>query len=106
VAENVIPIPGWPYRSTVLNYLFALKSGNSYDLARNAEAYRGRVPDDYLPIADDPAGNLFCVTLRGDDKGAIYFWDHEHEREDPSDRGNMYRVAGDIRELLSKLRAE
>jgi hypothetical protein len=31
-------------------------------------------PLDYLPIAWDPGGGLFCLGLRGKDYGKVFFW--------------------------------
>jgi hypothetical protein len=43
----------------------------------------GLLPNKLLPIADDPGGNLYCISLSGADRGAVYFWNHERA-VDPS----------------------
>ncbi len=40
------------------------------------ETYFGRLPKDTLPIARDSGGNLWLLSVRSDDAGSIYFWDH------------------------------
>ncbi|WP_394370020.1 SMI1/KNR4 family protein [Sphingobacterium micropteri] len=30
-------------------------------------------------MAHDPGGNLVCISCDSDDKGCIYFWNHEND---------------------------
>jgi cell wall assembly regulator SMI1 len=46
------------------------------------ETYRERVPDWLLPVADDAFGNLFTVSLRNQDRGSVWFWNHELEADE------------------------
>lgn len=39
--------------------------------------YAGRMPSNLLPIGDSPGGNIYCLSVRGDDVGSVYCWDHE-----------------------------
>ena len=48
-------------------------------LEGNIQQYYERIPDSIVPIADDNAGNLICMGIRGDREGKIFFWDHETE---------------------------
>lgn len=41
--------------------------------------YGGVIPDGYLPIANDPGGNLLLLQCG---TGAIFAWDHEHRELD------------------------
>jgi hypothetical protein len=67
----------------IAKYLFSVHARPRYaSLVWNWEASRGRVPATLLPIGGDPFGNLICISLGGDDKGAIYFWDHEREADE------------------------
>ncbi|MFD2299298.1 SMI1/KNR4 family protein [Paracidovorax citrulli] len=69
--------------STSLNYFFPLLSKNSTDnLPYKIKLYKGRVPEEMLPIGSDSGGNLLLLSLKGKDRGAIFFWDHEMEAED------------------------
>src|SRR5687767_6495775 len=43
------------------------------------ETYSERVPDWLLPVADDAFGNLYAVSLRNEDRGSVWFWNHELE---------------------------
>ena len=31
----------------------------------------------FLPIGENVFGNVICLKVRGEDYGAVYFWDHE-----------------------------
>lgn len=48
------------------------------DLLSNLACYRDRMPEQFLPIADD-SGNELAMQLGGDRPGAIYYWDHNNE---------------------------
>jgi hypothetical protein len=62
------------------------------NLLENCKTYRGRIPANLLPIAHDPGGNVICLSLSGNDKGNVYFWDKDYERE-PPDYSNLYLIA-------------
>lgn len=69
------------------------------------EVYRGRVPTWLLPVADDEVGNLFAVSLRNEDLGTVWFWDHEEEtgEGDPPTMDNITLKAPDWRTFLDSL---
>lgn len=37
------------------------------------------IPDWLIPFADEDGGNLFCSSVREEDYGAIYYYNHEFE---------------------------
>lgn len=91
----------------LLSVFFGVRPGDGYDLMRNYETYRERIPPNFLPIADDPGGNLICLSIDGDDKGSVYFWDH-NEEEIPSDGevagySNVYLLARTFSEFINSL---
>src|SRR5687768_9249320 len=49
------------------------------DMIKVYEIYKDRVPSWLLPVADTEEGNLICISIRQEDEGAVYFWDHELE---------------------------
>ena len=51
-------------------------------LWRKLEVYADRVPYWLLPVATDEVGNLFAVSLRDEDNGSVWFWDHEEEADE------------------------
>lgn len=61
---------------------------------RKLTTYAGRVPNWLLPVASDEYGNLFAVSLRQQDNGSVWFWDHEEEADEgepPSEENIAYK---------------
>ncbi len=48
---------------------------NMLRLLREDEA----IPNWLIPFADEDGGNLFCFSVREEDCGAIYYYNHEFE---------------------------
>lgn len=46
------------------------------------DTYADRVPPWLVPVAEDEYGNLFAISLRDEDKGSVWFWDHEGEGDE------------------------
>lgn len=79
---------------------------DDYDLEENIDIYindEKRLPDGLIPIAEDDGGNLVCISCTGDDKGKIYFWNHEEEDEDDL-TANLYFVSNSFNEFVESLR--
>jgi hypothetical protein len=63
---------------------------------KKLDLYADRVPKWLLPVASDAFGNLFALSLRDQDKGSVWFWDHEREADEdepPADDNIEYRSA-------------
>lgn len=74
--------------------------GDHLDLeARLARYEDGRLPDGLVPVADADGGNLVCVSVRADDSGTVWFWDHERELPDES----VVQVASDFDAFVADL---
>lgn len=87
---------------TVLNQFYGI--GDMYNnLEDYIDIYEYRLPCGFIPIADDPSGNVICLGTEGTFYDEIYFWDHEQESEDPNDMSNMYLLANNINEFLETL---
>jgi cell wall assembly regulator SMI1 len=74
-----------------------------YDLEENMDIYifdEKRLPDFYIPIAEDDLGNLICISGDESDYGYIYFWDHEKEGE----KENMYIIADSFNKFINNLK--
>ena len=62
-----------------LKVFFGFSSdGEIYDIRNAFDMYEGRMPVGFLPIAEDYFGNIVCLSCIGEDRGKVYFWDHEH----------------------------
>jgi hypothetical protein len=106
---------GFPLRINESNYLHQKKvllrelccfcPGQCCDINYTLTVYVDRVPSGFIPIAYDPGGNLFVMSLSQVSYGAIYFWDHEAEvgdNEEPN-MSNVYLLAESWADLFSKL---
>ncbi len=109
--ENYVDFPFLdPYPGDdrgLITIFFEVMSGDTYDLMNNYRSYRSRMPSGFLPIASDPGGNVICLSLREDDQGCVYFWDHEDEEmtsegEEPG-RSNVYLLGKSFDDFISSL---
>ena len=69
-----------------------------YNVMRRVEI----IPFDMIPIADDPTGNVICISLSQDDYGAVYYLNHEFE---DSDTGYLMKskITDSFKEFIEKL---
>lgn len=69
-----------------------------YNVMRREEI----IPFDMIPIADDPTGNVICISLSQNDYGAVYYLNHEFE---DSDTGYLMRskITDSFKEFIEKL---
>src|SRR5262245_35647582 len=89
-------IPG----GTALADVFGLHGGPSY--LRLDKMYVQMMPyvgPDMLVFAADPYGNYFGLALAGDDRGTVYFIDHENLYASGAD---LPRVARSFEELVER----
>lgn len=108
---------GWSERSgfpigrtsSALGDLYPL-SNDAYGggLANELEVFRGRVPPWGIPIGCDQGGNVLVMSLRDEDFGAVFFWDHEKEEEyvDAGGDGPLPRIAGSFSEFVDSLEGD
>ena len=88
--------------TSVVNILNGI--GDMYDnLEKVMEIYKNRLPNSFIPIGDDPGGNVICLGIEKPYNEAIYFWDHENESSNPEVMSNMYFLAKDIGTFLDNL---
>ena len=89
-----------------IDLFFGFCDDDIYGIFDNYCTFLKRIPSNTIPIARDPGGNLFLMSIRGDDYGHIYFWDHEeeiYEGQEP-DYSNMSLVAKSFTDLLNNLK--
>ncbi len=105
---NIVALPDLG-DDTVLNYMFST-ADTGYNIVRDYNTLRAmdRIPVQALPIADDPGGNLFLLSVEPGSYGAVFFWDHEREPEDGgatvADFPNMSRLADDFAAFIGALK--
>ncbi|MCE3200953.1 SMI1/KNR4 family protein [Paenibacillus sonchi] len=78
--------------------------GDMYgNLDENIKIYEDRLPIGFVPIGNDPGGNVICIGTDEEFAGKIYFWDHEEEPEDPDDMSNVYLLANSFSDFLEQM---
>ncbi|MBR4753381.1 MAG: SMI1/KNR4 family protein [Thermoguttaceae bacterium] len=92
-----------PKKRSFLDQIFSKsddwRDGDVNDLYWNREVYKGRMPRNLLPIGYSSLDDQICLMLDGDQKGSIWFWDHEDERDEFSYE-NCYLLANSLGEFL------
>jgi hypothetical protein len=101
VIHGIEKLPGSHDGFYAVGMLYARCSNENYDLLAVARRpiYDGDVPRYTLLIGDDPFGNAFCLDLRPESFGKVYFWDHEHG----SDVSGLYLLAHDFVSFVNGL---
>lgn len=92
---------------TVVTYILGMHNGEYYaSLYKHIDMFKNRLPVSTFPIATDPFGNLFIMSLHPEGHGHIYFWDHEGEPEyqDGHYTDNCSFVAYSFTEFINSLR--
>jgi hypothetical protein len=92
-------------------WFFAIYDGRINNLSDSIETYKireKRLPAHMLPFADDPFGNLICLSCGSKDYGCVYFWDHEREvdyqKTGDNDYSNLYLIANSFEMFISTLK--
>ena len=70
----------------------------------NIDALNERLDAWLVPIACDSGGNVFCLSLRPNDNGAVIYCDLDSVFADFGKPPPMYPVAADFDNFLSRLR--
>ncbi|MFD3162899.1 SMI1/KNR4 family protein [Herpetosiphon sp. NSE202] len=82
-----------PDDQSIIHYFLSLdpaaESSEIRQVIRTYTKYETRIPAELLPIAHDLGGNLICLGIRGEQRGKVYFWDHEFELE-AEEMGDLY----------------
>ena len=95
---------------TTLNQIFSVVSSQFENIRVEYHDLKedNRIPRWCLPIGDDPAGNLFIISLEDETYGAIYYWDHEREQiaenETIAAFENLTLIADSFSEFVKKIR--
>lgn len=108
------PIPR--YEEGHLSAFYGGKEAGTYSLANALEAYKRRMPDTMIPIADDGGGNQICFGIKGKEHGKVYYWDHHNEWDEqdfledygepmPADVKfqNVYLIAESFEDFIRRL---
>ena len=108
--ELFFHVPGWPSKITLINDFLGFVPERAIDIDKNMDWLSGRLPKDFLQIANDPGGNRILISMASDSYGQIYFWDHENEPAEPGpllkDYSNIYLLACSFTKFLDQLKWE
>src|SRR5450432_310156 len=65
-----------------------------------------RVPENMVPIADTPCGDMLCVSVRAAGHGHVFYWDHEREANEgePATFSNFIEIDCSFGQFLELLR--
>lgn len=96
---------------SVVGWFLAIHDGEFDSLEQSIYDYKideKRLPTALLPIANDPGGNLICISCGEKDYGYIYFWDHESEVDytvaDDSNYSNLSLIAKTLDDFFAGLK--
>ena len=102
---DTIDIPEFPESPTDVQVLFGLgRSVKSSRLEWNLRTLAERLDPELLPIACDSGGNVFCLSLRLSDNGAVLYCDLHVVFADNESKPQYYPVAPSFESFLRKLR--
>jgi len=91
-----------------IRYFFGTTSEAYSNIEDVFECYKGRMPNNCIPIAEAEGGNLVCISLFNKTYGKIYFWDHETMDVEDGEKceysiESMPLIAGNFDDLLDKI---
>jgi len=91
IHDETIGFTNLLFHGSELSYFYGInpESGDN-ELLDAVETYKDRMPEYFLPIADDGLGNQICISLNKDSFGHVYWWNHENEW----DEGNYCKDVG------------
>ena len=79
--KNLFPIPG--QGDDAVNRFFSLISKNKEEtIPYQLNNYKNRMPSEMLPIGNDAGGNVITLSMKGKNRGSIFFWDHDKESDE------------------------
>lgn len=81
-----------------VSFFYGISTDKDFNILRNFALFENVYMEKYLPIGEDPGGDLICLDVSGENEGKIYFWDHE-----VAPPNNLYLVANSFTEFLEKL---
>jgi len=106
IEPGTLPVTSVPGNPTVaVKELCCFCKGQSCDYYYIFKKFYSRIPPGFIPIARDPGGNLFIMSLNETERGAVYFWEHEAEADegDPPSLDNIYKVAESFNDMINIL---
>jgi hypothetical protein len=90
---------------------------DGYSLRVRIQFFAGRMPSTIIPIGDDGGTGQICLGIKGNEAGAIYYWDQQNEPLDEEDYlqdygeprppeamfQNVHQIAESFEDFLNRL---
>ncbi|EPS1221450.1 SMI1/KNR4 family protein [Burkholderia cenocepacia] len=101
-----------PLGSLLVSYFSTLAPNKNRNIPVWMENLDGYIPVGFVPIADDPGGNLYLLDCdrNSDRNGKVYFWNHEgaEPADDPalSSFKNITQLFGSFSQFLDALKSK
>ena len=98
-----------PKEGSCLVDLFGIYKDFNNNILLKSQYSGNRIPENMLPIGRDIYGNLVLLSIKGSDRGKVYFWDHEMEadpaQEEVPDYSNLTLIADSFDEFINSLKS-
>ncbi len=97
------------FTDSMVDWFYCIDPGDyHFHIVKKAKVFKDRMPPEFIPIGCDPGGNQICLVVAGEDKGMIFFWDHEQEMDEgePPTYDNLFFIADSIDDLLNNRLSE
>lgn len=90
--------------NSVLSFFLGIHDGpKEFTIQGTLSVYKNRLARDLLPIGKDAFGNIICISLKKNDLGNIYFWDHESETDDSNDFTSLHWISSNFGNFFQSL---
>lgn len=92
-----------------LEILYGLKSKYGSSILQMFETYKGRIPEDWIPIGEAPGGNQICLRIHpSGGTQSVEFWDHESEVGPglPPSSDGLTKITNSLRDFVNRLTPE
>ncbi|UOQ55561.1 SMI1/KNR4 family protein [Hymenobacter cellulosivorans] len=117
VHDEKLGIPNGSFSGSSLTMFYGKRTKKStLTIIDTLKRYRERMPEGFVPFADDGLGNQLCISVGPDNYQKVYWWDHEMEwdEEDYEDETgtpmpvsakyqNVYLLANNFTDFFEKL---
>lgn len=94
--------------SADIAWFLAIYDGEYDNFLKNYHTFKiwqKRMPDELIPIGCGSGGDQICISVKGNNYGKVYFWNHEqeaYEGEEP-DYSNVHLIANSFTEFINSL---
>jgi hypothetical protein len=91
----------------IIDGILGIKSKKHLNLLMRNKLYFNRAPSNMICITQNDGANLILLSIKGDDRGKVYFWDHNWEADtgigEIASYDNLTLLADSFNEFLCML---